>query len=811
MGQVYLGEHVILRHRRAVKLVLPAYAKHPNVIERFFVEAKAIAALRHRNVVAIDDIGQLDDGTAYLVLEYLEGGTLAGYLASLGGPMASHAIVHVLGQVCAGLQAAHDLDIVHRDLKPENIFLTDGAAMRAVIIDFGVARLAAGGSTGVTRTGAVVGTPQYMAPEQQRGERVGPAADVYALGAILYEMCTGGWMPYLDEHAQKGDFVELTASEIYHRQMTRPPFDPRRRHAGVSDALAELMLATLSSDPARRPASPRAFALALAERVPSDGFHPDGLEVLRTVARPLIDAGDLLETVRSPRPAASTTPTPAVTRFELGKKLGAGGMAEVWLASTIGEEGFSRPVAIKRVLPGFSDQKAFAEMFSKEAKIMSRLDHPNIVSVISFDKDPEGHLFLAMEFVDGRDLAALAATGPLPVTVAIFIAIEALQGLGYAHDFHDPKGELRGVVHRDISPHNILLGWSGAVKVSDFGIAAALSTSGVAHSITVKGKIQYMAPEQIEAAPLDGRCDLFAMGVVLWEVLTGRSLVEAGTTNEMASQMLFKTIPLPSSLRPIPRDVERVTMRLLERDASARYPSAEAAIEELARCADAPRNGRRELSRLLTERFPDEARGRAEGERSAVRPPRVATSPTVTRPTTADVGARGARRARRWRRIGVAVCAILAFGAAGAGIGTCVRRAHHDRRDLAPDGRVIATPSPVDAAPAADATPIATAPPDAATPVDAAVAVALDAAIAAVPVDAGEAKPRIVAKGDLVISVVPYAEVWIDGVSAGTTPIRKKVPVGPHRVLLVNNDLGIQKYVNVTVGTEREALIEESW
>ena len=138
-------------------------------------------------------------------------------------------------------------------------------------------------------------------------------------------------------------------------------------------------------------------------------------------------------------------------------------MAEVFVGSAIGAEGFSRRVAVKRVLAGFSDNARFAKMFISEAQISSQLVHPNIVSVLDFDRDAEGRLFLVMELVEGKDLDTLLATGMLPAPVVIFIIAEVLRGLGFAHDLPTGVG-LRGVVHRDISPHNILLTWEGAVK-----------------------------------------------------------------------------------------------------------------------------------------------------------------------------------------------------------------------------------------------------------------------------------------------------------------------------------------------------------
>ncbi|MBA3818792.1 MAG: serine/threonine protein kinase, partial [Deltaproteobacteria bacterium] len=294
-------------------------------------------------------------------------------------------------------------------------------------------------------------------------------------------------------------------------------------------------------------------------------------------------------------------------KYRLDQRLGGGGMAEVFLASTIGAEGFSRRVAIKRVLPGYSDNATFAKMFVAEARLSSQLVHPNIVSVLDFDRDADHRLFLVMELVDGKDLDALVSTGVLPIPVVIFVIAEVLRGLGFAHDL--PVGtDLRGIVHRDVSPHNVLLSWEGSVKVSDFGIAKARAASEATASVFIKGKPAYMSPEQANGQPLDGRSDLFAVGIMLWEMLVGRRLFVGEDTRSTLASVLFGQVPRPRSLRgDIPKDLERVVMKLLERDLPARYATAEAAITDLLDCADAPRAGREALKAALSERFAGEA------------------------------------------------------------------------------------------------------------------------------------------------------------------------------------------------------------
>jgi serine/threonine protein kinase len=332
-------------------------------------------------------------------------------------------------------------------------------------------------------------------------------------------------------------------------------------------------------------------------------------------------------------------------KYRLDWRLGGGGMAEVFAGSAVGAEGFSRKVAIKRVLPGFSEHAGFARMFIAEARISSQLVHPNIVSVLDFDRDADGRLFLVMELVDGKDLDALNASGQLPPSVVIFVISEVLRGLGFAHDLPTGSG-MRGVVHRDISPHNVLLSWEGAVKVSDFGIAKARAASEATASAFIKGKPAYMSPEQANGQSLDGRSDLFAVGTMLWEMAVGQRLFVAEDTRATLAAVLFGQIPRPRTVRPdVPRDLERVVMKLLERDLAVRYATAEEAIADLMACEDAPRGGREELIAVLAERFPDEAPVRQSLARARVSdtvpsdPPISMSVATRTATATGDLAA----------------------------------------------------------------------------------------------------------------------------------------------------------------------------
>jgi eukaryotic-like serine/threonine-protein kinase len=294
--------------------------------------------------------------------------------------------------------------------------------------------------------------------------------------------------------------------------------------------------------------------------------------------------------------------------YRLVRKLGAGGMAEVVLATCTNADGNPRSVAIKLVREDFAAYREFREMFTAEAKLASRLTHPNIVEVLDYACDAEKRPFLVMEYVAGVDLwTALRHPRPLSVSVAAFVATEVLRGLGYAHALPGSQ-EIRGVVHRDLSPQNILLSWDGAVKISDFGIARALVRSSV--SGTVSGKPAYMSPEQTRGDRLDGRSDLYSAGVVLWEMLTGQRLFGRGRIQEIFAEIALGAVPAPSLLRSeVPEALDRVVGKLLAVDRDERYRGAEDALADLVACQGSSIEGARELSEALAERFHRPPRG----------------------------------------------------------------------------------------------------------------------------------------------------------------------------------------------------------
>src|SRR3954454_118737 len=251
-------------------------------------------------------------------------------------------------------------------------------------------------------------------------------------------------------------------------------------------------------------------------------------------------------------------------RYRAEKRLGAGGMAEVWCAE---DEVLARRVAVKLMGGRFAEDPEFRERFRREAQAAAGLTHPNIVAI--FDRSEwNGTPYIAMELVDGKTLKELVTErGPLPPDVAISLTEQVLQALGYAHR--------RGIVHRDIKPQNVIIDRDGQAKVADFGIARAGDTSQMTQTGAIVGTMQYLSPEQAEGRPVDRRADLYSAGIVLYELLTGRVPFDGEAPISIAIKHINERPVPPGQLRPgLPPALETVVLRALEKDPALRFQSA---------------------------------------------------------------------------------------------------------------------------------------------------------------------------------------------------------------------------------------------
>jgi serine/threonine protein kinase len=339
------------------------------------------------------------------------------------------------------------------------------------------------------------------------------------------------------------------------------PETPLTRAAGVQDAESD-------GQPNSAAGSPP---------LPS-GAPGDDANVSPLARRPTVrghQVGGLHATLMGPGGPAMTR----LGRYHVVGRIATGGMAEVYLAVHGELAGFRAPVVLKKVLPHLACNPEFIDMFLDEARIASLLDHPNVVRIYEVGRS-DNEYFLAMELVQGKPLQALlrraqdTRTSVLEPRLAAFIVAQAASGLHHAHNLADPLGNALGLVHRDVSPHNILLSFEGSVKVIDFGVARALGRITDTQTGGRKGKFGYMSPEQARGEDLDMRADIFALGVVLWEIVTSRRLFQRDNDLATMRALIYDPIPKPSSVLPVAEGLESIIMRALTREPAQRFKTA---------------------------------------------------------------------------------------------------------------------------------------------------------------------------------------------------------------------------------------------
>jgi serine/threonine protein kinase len=301
-------------------------------------------------------------------------------------------------------------------------------------------------------------------------------------------------------------------------------------------------------------------------------------------------------------------------RYEITERIATGGMAEIYKGKTIGADGFEKVVVIKRILPEYTQDPDFVAMFVREAKLSTLLDHPNIVQVFDLGKVGDEY-FITMEYIDGPNLHAAAVRAfkmgyrPFPLRECLYVIGETCKGLDYAHRKTGTDGQPLHIIHRDISPPNILLSFDGSVKMADFGVAKARDQAVRTRTGVLKGKFGYMSPEQAAGETIDRRSDVFALGVVLWELLAGKRLFKGTSPLQTLERVVRCDVPLLASFYPdIPPEVDALVGRALARQPVDRFQSTAEmgdAISEYLFAANL-RVSSRDLSAFLRHVFLDE-------------------------------------------------------------------------------------------------------------------------------------------------------------------------------------------------------------
>ncbi|MBX7082423.1 MAG: serine/threonine protein kinase [Nannocystaceae bacterium] len=411
-------------------------------------------------------------------------------------------------------------------------------------------------------------------------------------------------------------------------------------------------------------------------------------------------------------------PGTTMGRYTIVRRIGSGGMAELYLVRARGIGGFDKLFALKLVLPHVADDPDFVGMFLDEARLAATLDHPNIAHVVDIGRVGDDH-FYAMEYVHGRDLRAIvraAPPGPLPLPVALSIVMPAAAGLHHAHERRGPDGAPQQLVHRDVSPSNLLVTYDGVVKLVDFGIARAEARSKATQAGVVKGKRGYMSPEQCRGDAVDRRSDVFGLGTLLWELTVGQRLFVGDNDYAVMSKIVFGMVPDPRQLVPgYPDALAEIVMRALQRDPSGRQDTAEALALELEAFVHAShlRAGHHVLADFMRGLFGDEPYPTFGGART----------PEIDEEAPTRMAARPARR--RPPVAAAVLAAVLLLAATAGGIAIALR----EPAAAAEVDAAAANATAVESAPVAASEAPAPAPAAAPTPVSPAAAAASVAAI----------------------------------------------------------------------------------
>jgi eukaryotic-like serine/threonine-protein kinase len=547
MGAVYKARDHELDRFVALKVIRPELAGHPDILRRFKQELILARQVTHKNVVRIFDLGTAD-GRKFITMDFIEGRDLKSILNERGKIPAIEA-VPIVQQICRGLEAAHLEGVVHRDLKPQNIMLDE--AGRVWLMDFGLARSME--LSGLTRTGVLMGTPDYMSPEQARAEKVEAQSDLFSLGIIFFEMLTGR-LPF-----QADTLMAKLLQRVQQRAVAVTEIDP-----SIPPGVGAVVSKCLEPDVKKRYQSIHEILDDLLGDTKASSSSSSGASSTPSSAPPGLSSTPLLEL----GPGSQFGP-----RYRIESVIGEGGMGKVYKAH---DSDLDRTVALKLVRPELAKDANSLQRFKQELLLASRISHRNILRIHDLG-DVDGVKFISMAFVQGMDLHDLIAKqGRLPTERAVNIAKQLAGALEAAH--------AEGVVHRDLKPRNVLIDVDDHIYVSDFGLAKSLDAdkTGMTRVGEVLGTPRYMSPEQAESKAADNRSDIYSLGIIFYEMVTG----EVPFSGESSLQVMYQHVQQPPKdprlLNPeLPQYLATIILKCLEKDPALRYQNAQELMQDL--------------------------------------------------------------------------------------------------------------------------------------------------------------------------------------------------------------------------------------
>jgi eukaryotic-like serine/threonine-protein kinase len=559
-----------------VKQLLPHLVDDESV-QRFVDEATVMVKLGHGNLVPVLESGCVD-GSYFLAMDYVEGQNLRGIWRALLDQQRSFPLslaLHVVKEICRGLHYTHtfgDLGLVHRDVSPPNVLVSYAGEVK--LADFGLAVSA----TRLQRTspGILLGKLAYMAPEQARGERVDARADIFAAGVILWELVTNQRL-FAPQATLAADLERAVNPTVESPSRVNPALPPaldlvarralavarEERYHDAEDLRRDLAMILAEIDPTTDAAALQRFLTELVgNEVATERARRE--QLLQTMT-PRVK--QLLEAPAPAAPAAvegaAGAPLASGTildgKYRIERLLGEGGMGRVYQAVHLG---IGRDVALKVLMREFNEMADVVARFRREAWAANRIQHANIVEILDSGATEDGQLYYAMEYLAGTDLAeVLHREQTLKAERAIRVAVQICEGLAAAHE--------ADVIHRDLKPENVFIvarpDAPEFVKIVDFGIAHMPGGKEITLPGLAMGTPEYMSPEQAENRDYDHRADIYSMGVVLYEMLTGSVPFRGTTYNEVLYRKISETVVPPRQRgAELSEELERLVMSALD-------------------------------------------------------------------------------------------------------------------------------------------------------------------------------------------------------------------------------------------------------
>jgi serine/threonine-protein kinase len=544
------------------------------------------------------------------------------------------------------------------------------------------------------------------------------------------------------------------------------------------------------------------------------------------------------------QPSAPQSPH-RVGRYLLHTRLAVGGMAEVWMARQEGPAGFAKQLVVKKILPHLAVDRDFVQMFLNEARLAAQLNHPNVVQIFELGEEG-GSYYLVMEYIHGRNLRSVQkrcrdTDREIPFGHIARILIGACEGLHYAHELRDGAGNPLDLVHRDMSPDNVLVSFDGQVKVVDFGIAKAANSGGATRTGTLKGKYAYMSPEQAQGQPLDRRADVYSLGVVLYELIAGEKPFRNSSDLAMLKAIVEQPPPPLADIRPdVPPSLVAIVERAMAKEKGDRYPDARSMGQELASYLReaSERAETANVAELMGQLFAAEREELRRAGVGVTPPPYADDAPTGEQLglsyTSADIPQRS--KMLMPLTLVLAAGAVLGFflirsfwadtqpAVAVAAPPPAPRRSILDNlakptppapkpkepeKPREPEKQASKAPEKVERR--EEPRPAPKGPPPIAVKSPRKKVVSAKGRPTPAPTPARETlpTPKPKGKGKIVIRVHPFADVQLDGEMMGVTPIDPiETTPGRHTITLVNGELGKTKTVPVEVKAGQETLVK---